>query len=116
MVDPTHLVALGGIVGAVLRHLVSEAVEVDAFPAGTLLVNVLGSLVLAVVTVSGASTEATLAIGVGACGSFTTFSSFSYDVVRLWETGRRRVAVGYAAANLLGAVSVVVLVRALAGS
>jgi len=110
MVSPAYLVAIGGMGGAVLRHLVSEAITVDDFPAGTLTVNVLGSFVLAVVTFGGAGSTTTLAIGTGACGAFTTFSSFSYGVVSLWECDRGLIAVGYAAANLVGAVAVVVLV------
>lgn len=110
MIGPPYLVAIGGMIGAVLRHLVSETITMDDFPAGTLTVNVLGSLVLAVVTFGGAGNTTMLAVGTGACGAFTTFSSFSYDVVSLWERDRRIVAAGYAAANLVGAVTVVVLV------
>nr|WP_283102426.1 fluoride efflux transporter CrcB [Haloplanus sp. XH21] len=104
------MVAIGGMTGAVLRHLVSEIVTMDDFPAGTLTVNVLGSFVLAVVTFGGAGNTTVLVVGTGACGAFTTFSSFSYDVVTLWERDRRLVAAGYATANLVGALSVVMLV------
>jgi CrcB protein len=112
MVSPAYLVAIGGMIGAVLRHLVSEAITVEDFPAGTLTVNVLGSFVLAVVTFGGADSATALTIGTGACGAFTTFSSFSYDVVALWERDRRLAATGYALANVVGAVTVVVLVAA----
>lgn len=40
----------------------------------------------------------------GACGSFTMFSSFAVDTVKLWEDTRPRVAAGYAAANIVGAL------------
>lgn len=101
------------MIGAVLRHLVSEAITIDDFPAGTLTVNVLGSFVLAVVTFGGTGSTTMLAVGTGACGAFTTFSSFSYGVVTLWEHDRRIVAAGYAMANLIGAVTAVVLVSVL---
>ncbi len=112
MVSPPYLVAIGGMVGAVLRHLVSEAITVEEFPAGTLTVNVLGSFVLAVVTFGGAGSTTLLTVGTGACGAFTTFSSFSYDVVDLWERDRQLIAAGYAVANVVGSVAVVVLVGA----
>lgn len=104
MVNPTHLIAVGGIIGAILRHYVGQAVDVEGFPLGTLTVNVVGSFVLALVTFLGVGNEALLLVGTGACGSFTTFSSFSVDVVRLWEEGEHPVSVGYAVANLLGAL------------
>lgn len=104
MVNPTYLVGVGGIVGAILRHLVSQAVEIESFPLGTLTVNVIGSFVLAAVTFLQLSDEALLFIGTGACGSFTTFSSFSVGVVQLWEEEERLMSIGYAAANLVGAL------------
>jgi CrcB protein len=104
MINPTYLVGVGGVGGAILRHLVSQAVEIESFPLGTLTVNVIGSFVLAWVTFLGIGEEALLLIGTGACGSFTTFSSFSVGVVQLWEEDKRLVSVGYAAANLAGAL------------
>lgn len=104
MVNPAYLVGVGGIVGAILRHLVSQAVEIEAFPLGTLTVNVIGSFVLAAVTFLRVGDEALLLIGTGACGSFTTFSSFSFGVVQLWEEGEHLMSIAYAAANLVGAL------------
>lgn len=104
MVDPAYLVGVGGIVGAILRHLVSQAVEIELFPLGTLTVNVIGSFVLASVTFLQLANEALLFIGTGASGSFTTFSSFSVGVVQLWEEDERLISIGYAAVNLVGAL------------
>lgn len=104
MVNPVHLVALGGIVGAVLRHYVSQAVERGPVPLGTLTVNVVGSFVLGWVTFLGVDSEALLFVGTGVCGSFTTFSSFSVAVVQLWEEGKYLLSVGYAVVNLAGAL------------
>jgi CrcB protein len=66
-------------------------------------VNVVGSFALALVTFLGASSEVALLVGTGACGSFTTFSSFSFETVRLWETGERARAAVNAAGNLAAA-------------
>ncbi|WP_224332847.1 fluoride efflux transporter CrcB [Haloprofundus halobius] len=102
-VDPAHLVGTGGAVGALLRYLVGELVDDESFPLSTLTVNVVGSFVLGVVTFAGVGDTALLLVGTGACGSFTTFSSFSFETVRLWETGERREAVANATVNLVGA-------------
>lgn len=79
------LVGAGGAVGATLRYLVSIAVPSEWFPFATLTVNVLGSFALAALVFAGASDDLSLLFGVGVCGSFTTYSSFSVETVRLWE-------------------------------
>lgn len=89
-------------VGAILRHLVTRAVESEAIPLGTLTVNVIGSFVLGGVTFLGVGDEALLLVGTGACGSFATFSSFSVGVIQLWEEDERLLPVGYALANPAG--------------
>lgn len=102
--DPAHIVGTGGAIGALLRHLVSEYVDAESFPLGTLTVNVIGSFVLGVVTFLGVNNDLVLFLGTGAVGSFTTFSSFSFETFRLWETGQRLRAVATALGNLLGAM------------
>jgi CrcB protein len=108
MVAPAYLVGVGAALGAVLRFATGRYVDDVAgdrpFPYGTFTVNVVGSFVLALVTFLGAGEDVLLFVGTGACGSYTTFSSFSVDTVRLWETDERRLAVWYASANLLGAL------------
>ncbi|KTG11530.1 chromosome condensation protein CrcB [Haloprofundus marisrubri] len=101
--DPAHVVGTGGAVGALLRQYVDHLVDVDEFPLGTLTVNVLGTFLLGFVTFLGVDSTTLLLLGTGVCGSFTTFSSFSVQTVRLWETGDRLRAVGNATLNLLGA-------------
>lgn len=94
--DPAHLVGTGGAVGAILRHAVGLWVIHERFPLATLLVNVVGSFVLGLVTFAGLANDVALLVGIGACGSFTTYSSFSFEVVRLWETGDHLRAAIYA--------------------
>jgi len=94
-IPPAQLVGAGGAVGAVLRYLVGEVVPSERFPFGTLAVNV-GSFALGLVTFGAASTPVVLFVGVGICGSFTTYSSFSVETVRLWEDGNRLRAAIYA--------------------
>jgi len=108
MTDPTLLVGAGASVGAVLRFATGRYVGNVAgdrpFPYGTFVVNVVGSFVLALLTFLGAGEDVLFLVGTGACGSYTTFSSFSVDTVRLWETGDRALAAWYAVGNLLGAL------------
>lgn len=100
---PAHLVGTGGAIGAMLRHAVYELVEVEGYPAGTLTVNVVGTFALALLTFANAGIDAMLLLGTGACGAFTTFSTFSVDVVGLVENERFVAAAGHALGNLVGA-------------
>ena len=86
-------------VGAPSRYLLDGFVQryADrAFPAGTFAVNVLGSFVLGLLT--GLATHhhlgatAKTVLGTGFCGAFTTFSTFTYETVRLAEEGDVRDA------------------------
>ncbi|CAM5243836.1 Fluoride-specific ion channel FluC OS=Streptomyces alboniger OX=132473 GN=crcB PE=3 SV=1 [Streptomyces alboniger] len=101
-------VVLGAMIGAPLRHVVDRAIRTrldTAFPWGTLTVNVAGSLVLGVlagaVTAGAASSHLELFLGTGLCGALTTYSTFSYETLRLAESGAGFSAV----ANALGSVA-----------
>ncbi|HEV7525061.1 MAG TPA: fluoride efflux transporter CrcB [Acidimicrobiia bacterium] len=98
-------IALAGAIGAPARYLV-DGLVIDrtegGLPLGTLLVNISGSFVLGVLTGLALyhafpSTPKTI-LGTGFCGAYTTFSTFTYEVVRLAEQGMTR-----AAARVLGA-------------
>lgn len=83
-----------GAVGAPLRYLVDGLVgkrSVGVFPRGILLINVCGSFLLGFVTGlalhHGLGRTPRIVIGTGFCGAFTTFSTFTYETVRLIEEG-----------------------------
>lgn len=89
-------VGIGGFAGAVLRYLVSgwtqQLWHVAGFPLGTLTVNLLGCLVLGSLAgwsfrTEGISPSIRLFLMVGLLGSFTTFSTFSYETVALFQDG-----------------------------
>ncbi|MFI9123117.1 fluoride efflux transporter CrcB [Streptomyces bikiniensis] len=115
------LVAAGGAVGAPLRYLADRAVQArhgTAFPWGTLTVNVVGSLVLGLLTgaaLSGAAGHtAQLFLGTGLCGALTTYSTFSYETLRLAETGARFSAAANVVASVLAGLGAVFAGLALA--
>ena len=114
------LVALGGGVGAAARFVLDGEIRArttGGFPWGTFTVNVLGSLMIGVITgavlaagaAAGPLEPWRLALAKGLCGGFTTFSTATVETVRLAQSGRLRLAL----ANTLG--TLVVTVAAVAG-
>jgi CrcB protein len=99
-------IALGGAAGSLARYgLGGLAQRVSAeFPYGTLTINVLGSLLLGFfvrwLLSTTASPELRAGLTIGFCGGFTTFSTFSYEVARLLESGSYARAGAYAAASV----------------
>lgn len=101
-------VFLGGGAGSLARHFsVLGATKIfgEAFPYGTLLVNVLGSFIIGVILQTAAlktnipaATQALLVTGF--LGGFTTFSAFSFDVYKLANTGQALQAALYVAASV----------------
>ena len=86
-------IALGGALGSVCRYLLGTALHRPGeFPTGTLVVNVLGSLLVGFVVrlaleTTHVSPEARAFLAVGFCGGFTTFSPFAWEVLALGEQG-----------------------------
>ena len=88
-------VAIGGSFGAVLRYWVAEFVHLffeRNFPIGTLVVNVVGSFFMGFLSIYlfnklSFSNELRGLLLIGVLGSFTTFSTFSLDVVNLFNSG-----------------------------
>ncbi|MEV7069703.1 fluoride efflux transporter CrcB [Streptomyces sp. NPDC091972] len=102
------LVVMGAMVGAPLRYLTDRAVQSrhdSVFPWGTFAVNVTGCLVLGLLTGAAAAGAAgshlRLLLGTGLCGALTTYSTFSYETLRLAGTGARLYAVANVAASVV---------------
>lgn len=101
-------VMLGGALGAALRYGVAQLcseIRVLSLPVGTLVVNVLGCLLLGVLTGLGERHTALpasllLMLTTGACGAFTTFSTFSSETVRACEAGQVVPALLYVIVSL----------------
>jgi len=89
------LVAAGGAVGSALRYVVAIAAVTwlgPTFPWGTLAVNLVGSFLIGLIQQLATealvlSEETRLFLTTGVMGGLTTYSAFSYETVRLLETG-----------------------------
>ncbi|GGK20358.1 putative fluoride ion transporter CrcB 2 [Streptomyces camponoticapitis] len=113
-------VALGAALGAPMRYLIDKQVQAawkTVFPWGTLAVNILASLVLGVVTglvLAGSPDALFSGLGVGLCGALSTYSTFSYTALRLFEDGFRFYAAVNVAVSIMAALGAASLGLALA--
>jgi CrcB protein len=89
------MVAVGGFVGAPSRYLLDRAINLrfeSDLPWGTFLVNMSGSFTLGLLTGLSLSNHlsplAKALLGTGFCGAYTTFSTFTFETVRLLEVGQ----------------------------
>jgi CrcB protein len=88
-------IAAGAAVGAPLRYLADRYVQSrheSTFPWGTLSVNVGGSLLLGFLVGLPTAPVVTALLGTGFCGALTTYSTFSYETIRLTQEGSRPAA------------------------
>jgi len=104
------MVAAGGIMGALLRYIISgfvQKINGTHFPYGTFFVNIVGAFLigfLATIMVErmNIASHWRTFVTVGLLGSFTTFSSVEYESLRLVEEGMFNLA----AFNLLGSIGI----------
>ncbi|MEV3966067.1 fluoride efflux transporter CrcB [Nocardia sp. NPDC050193] len=100
-------IAVAGSAGAMARFVLDGAIKhrrTSQFPWATLVINVTGSFLLGVITgmvlFHGAARDLELIVGVGFCGGYTTFSTASFETVRLIQNQRYTTA----AANAFGSL------------
>lgn len=101
------LVMLGAAVGAPLRYLIDRAVQArhaSVFPWGTFTVNVAGSFIFGVllhgVAVNAVPGSVNALLSTGLCGGLTTYSTFGYETIRLFEERVR----AYALVNVIASI------------
>ncbi|MBD8838928.1 CrcB family protein [Paenibacillus sp. CFBP 13594] len=108
-------IGAGGFLGTLTRYAVQLAIPIGhgGFPWAVLLINAMGSLFLGwffTIAVPGKITpQLRLAIGTGFTGAFTTFSTFTLDIVRLSEGGEWVNAALYMSVSLLAGLMLCVL-------
>lgn len=98
------VVALGGGLGAVLRYACIRYFERTQRPfyLSTLLINIVGSFTMGVaLQFANENPHLGLFLATGVLGGFTTFSSFAYDVLRLFEQQEKKVGMIYIVSTLL---------------
>lgn len=102
------LVFIGGFAGAICRFLMSEFIHSgSAFPLGTFIINLIGCFFLAwflTIATNRMNVEFILFLGTGFTGAFTTFSTFSVEIVRLLEAGELAVSLAYTVLSVVGGV------------
>ena len=107
------IVFFGGGLGAALRHginLVAARAFGTAFPYGTLIINVAGSLAMGLIVEyfalkAGLPQRWRLFLTTGILGGFTTFSAFSLDAALLYERGAMLGAAVYVIASVVLAIA-----------
>jgi fluoride exporter len=106
------IIGLGGFVGAILRYWVSCWIQSGflIFPLGTLGVNFIGSLLLALIMYASEyrglfGEEVRIFLTIGVLGSFTTMSTFSFESMKLLEQSEHMMFV----LNLIGTLSLCLL-------
>ena len=88
-------VCLGGAVGTAARYLLGVSIQAafgPTFPVGTLCVNLIGSFLISMLMYLGVdrgliSTNLRIVLCTGVMGGFTTYSSFNFETMRLWQQG-----------------------------
>lgn len=115
-------VGAGGFVGAVARYLLGLVIPTHAsgFPVGTFVVNVAGAFVIAFaftlfMRMMGFDNRLLLFLTTGLCGGFTTFSTFTWESLKLIERGDIVVAVVYLAATCVACLIAAFAGQAVAG-
>ena len=105
------LVGAGGALGSIMRYgltLLSSAIHVSP-QLGTLTANVCGSFLIGIFITLASNNPLYLFGSIGLCGGFTTFSTFSSQVLNLIQTGEYGTAALYAIASVVICVLCVAL-------
>ncbi|MDB6096498.1 MAG: camphor resistance protein CrcB [Francisellaceae bacterium] len=96
------LIGIGGGIGSIMRYLISSKIQShwsNFFPLGTLVVNMLGSLLIGFILVLIAKywmvykKDIRALVTIGFLGGFTTFSTFSNETVQMIRDGNINGAV-----------------------
>jgi CrcB protein len=104
------LICLGGAAGTAARYLLggwTQRVLGSVFPFGTLFVNLIGSFLIAIIMYFGLDKglikpDVRVVLTTGVMGGFTTYSSFNYETMRLFQDSAVGLGLLYMAATVAG--------------
>lgn len=99
------LVAIGGFFGAIIRYIISKRANTKIkgnFPAGTIIVNLLGAFLLGILLGANITGPMYLLLGIGFMGAFTTFSTFKLESEKLRLSGSRKYWMIYIITTYIG--------------
>src|ERR1043166_2607818 len=102
------LVCAGGAAGTAARYLTAlwaGAALGPAFPFGTLIVNVVGSFLIAFVMQIGIATDVRIMLTTGVMGGFTTYSTFNYETTSYFREGAWLIGFANVASTLFGCLA-----------
>lgn len=109
-------VGLGGFIGSIGRYLVGLAFFSisSIFPFSTLLINFIGSFIIGIISefsikIAPVNPNLLLFLTVGICGGFTTFSTFSFETISLFEKSKILLGIGYVLISVVSCLSGVIL-------
>lgn len=111
------LILIGAAVGAPTRYLTDRAVQSrhdSVFPWGTFIVNLTGSALLGFLAALPEHAGAMTVTGTAFCGAFTTYSTFSYETLKLLQDRAYLFAALNAAASIIGGLGAAYLGMAMA--
>ncbi|MDQ0476291.1 fluoride efflux transporter CrcB [Chryseobacterium sp. MDT2-18] len=106
---------IGGGLGSVLRFLISSYTQklwnINSFPMGTFLVNMIGCFLIGVLTSYFIKVDNYLKflLITGFCGGFTTFSTFSAESYSLWQSGHYPILIFYILLSVMVGLAAVYL-------
>jgi len=110
---PIILIALGGALGALARYGLGGVIQGNKvhFPYGTLVVNIVGCLamgmLMGLVSTNIAKPEHRLLFGIGFLGAFTTFSTFSFETLSLFQSNNPAGGLLYIGLSMVGCLAAV---------
>lgn len=103
--DALFLVGLGGAIGSIFRFELSKLQPIRGIPAGTALVNIIGSFAFSLVTFGTPDGDLYSFIGIGILGGFTTFSTFSFETFRMLEDHDYHTMITNILINVMGSLA-----------
>jgi CrcB protein len=106
----TLFVGIGGLAGVMARYGITRAtLHTEALLWSTAAINIAGSFLLGLIVAGGwFSRDTSEAVGIGFLGGFTTFSTFTVQIVMETDGGRPGTAAAYLAVSVVGGLAAAV--------